>query len=180
MKLVIEDESGTRSVLPFAADEITVGRGPSGVTFRLAARNVSRRHARFLRAGGGVTVEDLGSLTGTRVNGDPIEGRRRLREGDVVQIGDYDIAVSPEEARVAPGAPPLPAGPRTPAPRSAGARAPEPTVALAPREMAALASGRPAPRHASGRAVRAVALAGVGALALGTALGFAVGWLLLR
>jgi len=178
MKLVIEDEAGTRSVVPFAEDELTVGRA-AGVTFRLAARNVSRRHARFLRAGGGVWVEDLGSLIGTRVNGEPIEGRRKLREGDVVQVGDYDIAVTPDEARIAPGAPRLPAGPRTPAPRSAAARAPEPTVALAPREIAALAEGRPVPPRARS-ALRAVALAGAAALVAGLALGFAVGRLVLR
>jgi len=67
MKLVIEDGSGTRSTVPFTGDEITVGRAAEGVTFRLGERNVSRRHARFVLAGGTVFVEDLGSATGTRV-----------------------------------------------------------------------------------------------------------------
>jgi predicted component of type VI protein secretion system len=112
MKLVIEDEAGTRSVVPFGEDAILVGRGAEGVTFRLGDRNVSRRHARFLRQSGAVFVEDLGSANGTRVNGERITGKRRLRDGDLVQIGDYDLAVLAEGAPVAPGAPPpLPPGP---------------------------------------------------------------------
>ena len=86
MNLVIEDEAGTRSIVPFASDSIVVGRGGE-VTFRLTDRNVSRRHARFVRQSGAVFVEDLGSLTGTRVNGERITGRRRLREGDLVLAG---------------------------------------------------------------------------------------------
>jgi predicted component of type VI protein secretion system len=110
MKLAIEDEAGTRSIVPFTTDGIVVGRGSEGVTFRLADRNVSRRHARFLRQNGAVFVEDLGSLTGTRVNGERISGKRRLRDGDLVQIGDYDLAVLAEGEALAPGAPPpLPA-----------------------------------------------------------------------
>src|SRR5512138_3460260 len=111
MKLVIEDEAGTRSIVPFAGDAIVVGRAAAEVTFALGERNVSRRHARFALQNGSVFVEDLGSLGGTRVNGERITGRRKLREGDLVQIGDYDLAVL-EEAPAAAGAgapPPLPA-----------------------------------------------------------------------
>ncbi len=64
MKLVIEDAGGTRSIVPFTADAIVVGRGTEGVTFRLADRNVSRRHARFLRQSGAVFVEDSGASPG--------------------------------------------------------------------------------------------------------------------
>lgn len=103
MKLVIEDESGTQSTIPFAGSPITVGRGEEGVSFRLADRNVSRRHARFTVANNAVFVEDLGSSNGTRVNGEKIRGRRRIRSGDLVQIGDYDLVLAePGEARGAP------------------------------------------------------------------------------
>ena len=56
MKLVIEDEAGTRSTVPFAAEAIEVGRAPEA-TFRLGDRNVSRRHARFVLQSGSVFVE---------------------------------------------------------------------------------------------------------------------------
>lgn len=111
MRLVIEDDAGTRTVVPFASEELTLGRAADGVAWRLAARNVSRRHARFTRQGAAVFVEDLGSLTGTWLNGERISGRRRVRPGDLVEIGDYDLVVAAEGHEAAgPGTPPpLPA-----------------------------------------------------------------------
>jgi len=111
MKLVIEDDRGTRSVVPFTGEEVTLGRAAEGVTWRLTDRNVSRRHARFTRVSGAVFVEDLGSLTGTWLNGERLSGRRRVRPGDLVEIGDYDLVVAPEGLEAAgPGTPPpLPA-----------------------------------------------------------------------
>lgn len=150
MRLVIEDLAGTRSVVPFARDEIVVGRGTEGVTFRLLDRDVSRRHARFVRSSGAVFVEDLGSLTGTRVNGERLSGRRRLREGDLVEIGDYDLAVLPDAEGDRAGAPPPipgpvaagpsrvePAAPSSPPPRvaTAGADAREPARPLLRRAL---------------------------------------------
>ena len=34
---------------------------------------------------------DLGSTNGTYVNGERIEGRKRLHEGDLVQVGDTEL-----------------------------------------------------------------------------------------
>jgi pSer/pThr/pTyr-binding forkhead associated (FHA) protein len=165
VKLVIEDEAGTRSIVPFESDEITVGRAAEGVTFRLSERNVSRRHARFVRANGAIFVEDLGSLTGTLVNGERVSGRRRVREGDLVEIGEYDLAVLGEVNAIGPGAPPpLPPGGRaTPDPRAV-AELPPPPPAPATRSTA--------PRRSTfWRAV----VVGVLALALGAVAGFAAG-----
>jgi predicted component of type VI protein secretion system len=114
MRLVIEDEGGTRTVVPFTTEEIVVGRATEGVGWRLPDRNVSRRHARFTRSNGNIFVEDLGSLTGTRLNGERVGSRRRIRPGDLVEIGAYDLVVLPEElAATGPGTPPpLPAATR--------------------------------------------------------------------
>jgi predicted component of type VI protein secretion system len=179
MKLVIEDEAGTRSIVPFTGDAIVVGRAAEGVTFRLGDRNVSRRHARFVRQNGSVFVEDLGSLTGTRVNGERIAGRRKLRAGDLVQIGEYDLAVLAEGMALDPGAPPpLPAAPRVD-PRATTVRltaASDPTPPAPPSpEIAA----RP-PRSGRGRVVKLSFAAGVVALAIGLAAGWAVGALTAR
>jgi predicted component of type VI protein secretion system len=168
MRLVIEDAAGTRSSVPFTGDEITVGRAAEGVTFRLADRNVSRQHARFALSGGAVFVEDLGSLTGTLVNGERISGRRRLRAGDLVQIGDYDLAITADEegAPGEPSPPPLPLqGPPRPAPAPA---APAYAVPASLPPVAPAAPGRP-------RTARKVVVAGLLALALGAAAGWAVG-----
>ena len=123
------------------------------VTFRLADRNVSRRHARFLRANGAVLVEDLGSLTGTRVNGERITGRRKLREGDLVQIGDYDLALLAEAAASTPARRRRRRSPRRPA----VGRAPTDAAdgdARRDRPHAALDVPPPAPRRARAGARR--------------------------
>lgn len=172
MKLVIEDSAGTRSTIAFTGDEITVGRAPEGNTVRLAERNVSRRHARFLRQGSTVVVEDLGSLVGTRVNGERIQGRRKLRAGDVVEIGDFDVAVL-DDAVATEGAapPPLPPGATPPSritTRTAEPAAKPPTDS-APRPI-------PHPRLAPvdrGRTLRLAAIAAAAMLLAGVAAGFA-------
>jgi predicted component of type VI protein secretion system len=151
MKLVIEDEAGTRSIVPFVEEAIVVGRGSDGITFRLPERNVSRRHARFLLQAGSVSVEDLGSLNGTWVNGERIAARRRLRDGDLIQIGDYDLAVLSQEAVLHPGAPPpLPATPRptrpaVPPPAPDGAAAPDPNAITAKLPLSPVARTGAAP-----------------------------------
>jgi predicted component of type VI protein secretion system len=165
MRLVIEDEAGTRSSVPLADDPIVVGRAVEGVTLRLPDRDVSRRHARFFLQGGSAFVEDLGSLTGTHVNGERIDGRRRLRDGDLVRIGDYDLAVLAADVAGA-GAdapPPLPAPARDPS-TVTGPIAPVP--AAPPAREAARPRGRP---------VRRAVAAGAVALVLGLAAGYAVG-----
>ena len=95
LKLIIEDDEGRKTVVPFVRDEITIGR-QEGNTIRLTERNVSRRHARLVRQNGHVVVEDLGSYNGTRLNGERIAGQSPLKEGDLIQIGDYDLALQSE------------------------------------------------------------------------------------
>src|SRR3954468_1871396 len=92
MKLIIEDDEGRKTVVPLVRDEITIGR-QEGNTIRLTERNVSRRHARLLKENGHVLIEDLGSYNGVRVNGDKISGPTRIKEGDLVEIGDYDLGI---------------------------------------------------------------------------------------
>ena len=97
LKLIIEDDEGRKSVVPFVRDEITIGR-QEGNTIRLTERNVSRRHARLVRQNGHVLVEDLGSYNGVRINGERIQGQAQVADGDLIQIGDYDLAVQKEAA----------------------------------------------------------------------------------
>jgi diguanylate cyclase (GGDEF)-like protein len=68
--------------------EIIVGRGDEAA-FQLRDASVSRAHAAFrIPEGGGVTVEDLGSTNGTRLNSKNIEGAMSLEDGDLVRVGD--------------------------------------------------------------------------------------------
>lgn len=111
LKLIIEDDEGRKTVVPFVRDEITIGR-QEGNTIRLTERNVSRRHARLMRNNGHVLIEDLGSYNGIRINGDRISGQVQVADGDLIQIGDYDLALQAEEGKQA-AAPTVPLEPPT-------------------------------------------------------------------
>jgi len=119
MKLIIEDEEGQRKVDLAGRVEVTIGRDAAN-TVPLPERNVSRRHARLVRDDGFFVIEDLGSSNGVRINGDRIDAPRRIHEGDLIQIGDYDlglegkvepVSVPPQmqEAKAAVSARPAPA-----------------------------------------------------------------------
>lgn len=106
-KLIIEDDEGKTTEVPIIRDEITIGR-KEGNTIRLTERNVSRRHARFSRTGNGLFIEDLLSYNGIKVNGERIQGKVPVNDGDRVQIGDYQVSIKLDKAAVkAPGAPQL-------------------------------------------------------------------------
>jgi pSer/pThr/pTyr-binding forkhead associated (FHA) protein len=72
--------------------EFVVGRA---VTCQLSLDDplVSRAHARFLTNVDGVTLDDLGSRNGVKVNGEKIQGVRRLEHGDQVQIGTQEMVL---------------------------------------------------------------------------------------
>jgi pSer/pThr/pTyr-binding forkhead associated (FHA) protein len=53
----------------------------------VADPEVSRRHAAVRAHGGVVSIRDLNSLNGTRVNGVLVAGDRPLRDGDVITLG---------------------------------------------------------------------------------------------
>jgi len=80
------EEGGSRVIdLPEGVD-VTFGRS-RGATVHVDSEKVSRMHAKVRRTGDTIEVEDLGSRNGTRVNGDKIEGPRKLENGDELQIG---------------------------------------------------------------------------------------------
>src|SRR2546423_5367225 len=106
MKLIIEDDEGRRTVVPLFRDELIIGRA-EGCPVPLTDKDVSRRHARLLRRSGRFYLEDLNSFTGVRVNGDRVRGTREVREGDLIEISQYDLKLEagPDEK-----APPDPGG----------------------------------------------------------------------
>lgn len=63
-----------------------LGRDPAN-DIVLVAEGVSRRHARLSCSLGLVSITDCGSRFGTRVNGEPLAGERRLQAGDVINVG---------------------------------------------------------------------------------------------
>lgn len=97
-KLIIEDDEGKTTVYPLSEGEINIGRR-EGNTIRLMERNVSRRHAKLARNNGTVFIEDLDSYNGIRINGERITGKYEVKEGDLVEIGDYHLALQRTEVK---------------------------------------------------------------------------------
>jgi pSer/pThr/pTyr-binding forkhead associated (FHA) protein len=97
-KLVIEDDDGSRSVVPCDLGEVSIGRYEDN-TIRLDERNVSRHHARLLKSSDGVFAEDLDSYNGVWVNGERIDGRRELLAGDIIRIGDFALELRGDELK---------------------------------------------------------------------------------
>ena len=95
LKLLIEDDEGKQTVVPMIRDEITIGR-KEGNTIRLTERNVSRRHARLIKANGSIFVEEVAARYGIKLNGTRIQGRAKFSPGDEVKVGDYKLYLQDE------------------------------------------------------------------------------------
>jgi FHA domain/zinc-ribbon domain len=70
-------------------DTTHIGRHPESDIF-LDDITVSRRHAEIRRSGNGFSLHDVGSLNGTYVNRERVEGGE-LRSGDELQIGKFKL-----------------------------------------------------------------------------------------
>ena len=77
------------------AGEVVLGR--ENAQLGIQDRAVSRNHAVVRTADDGLTIEDLGSVNGTAVNGVRVAGSKRLRDGDVIEIGTVVLIVSADE-----------------------------------------------------------------------------------
>jgi serine protease Do len=88
--LVVEDgpSAGHRVSI---ASRMVIGRDHADVA--LSDPRVSRRHAAITPLGHSLEIEDLESANGTSVNGETIDGPRKLSDGDVVQVGATRLAV---------------------------------------------------------------------------------------
>ena len=74
-----------------------IGRAPEN-RIVLTDSSVSRQHARLFTREEYWWVEDLGSKNGTKVNGNLIEGPKRLKQGDGLQVGSFQLVFSSETA----------------------------------------------------------------------------------
>lgn len=66
-------------------DDMTIGRGEDS-DIVLPVRQISREHIRIYKADDGFYVEDLASKNGTWVNGEPLNGKRRLNDNDKLHL----------------------------------------------------------------------------------------------
>ncbi|CAK9095194.1 Probable ATP-dependent DNA helicase YoaA [Durusdinium trenchii] len=88
LQLISGGVSGTQ--YPVEGDRILVGRHPNcQVVLQNGA--VSRHHAQILNNHGTYYVEDCRSRNGTYLNGEAVEGRADLRDGDEIRLCDVTL-----------------------------------------------------------------------------------------
>lgn len=93
--LLYRDGDDRQVILELGDDRqrITIGRRPSSDVSLEWDTEVSRLHAEIERVGSSWVLCDEGlSHNGTRLNGERVHGRRRLRDGDVLAVGETLIA----------------------------------------------------------------------------------------
>ena len=90
-RLIVERAPGHTPGMEYDIGEGAVmGRGDQA-EIRLEDPFASSRHARLVRQGGVIVVEDLGSTNGTYLNEELLTGPQPLHRGDRVRIGDSEF-----------------------------------------------------------------------------------------
>jgi pSer/pThr/pTyr-binding forkhead associated (FHA) protein len=94
VKLVVERGARRRTML-LTPPEAIVGRA-HGNTVRIPSAEVSRQHCRLRLKDGLVTVEDMGSVNGTFLNGRRVTDAEYVRPGDQLEVGPVKFVVEYE------------------------------------------------------------------------------------
>lgn len=83
------DDAGAQRIVELPADRerLTLGRGEACDVALSWDGEASRVHALLERLHEEWSVDDSGSRNGSFVNGERVNGRRRLRDGDVLRVG---------------------------------------------------------------------------------------------
>ena len=99
LRLVVQ---GTNEGFQLAEEPVTIGSGDDNVVI-LADPEVAELHATIRKSDEeeGYLVEDAGSLAGTYVNEQRVEGSMPLQEGDVIRVGNTVIEMKGEGEAVA-------------------------------------------------------------------------------
>ncbi|HSB60847.1 MAG TPA: SpoIIE family protein phosphatase [Vicinamibacteria bacterium] len=92
----VQTADGPRERLPLAKSRVTIGRSRDSDIF-LPDQWLSRHHAEIVQRPDGYYVVDLQSKNGTLLNGEPVKEERRLREGDVITLGEHSLTFYGEE-----------------------------------------------------------------------------------
>lgn len=92
--VIVRAPNGDVREFPVGETASVIGRDDS-CDIRVDDRKVSRRHAAFRLIDGQPWAEDLGSVNGIRLNGKKINQRAMMLDGDVVQVGGYEVRLKP-------------------------------------------------------------------------------------
>jgi adenylate cyclase len=99
-RLRVRRPDGTESIFELTKAETRIGRVEPLVDLALPDQMASRIHAVVRRLQSGFTVVDLRSANRTYVNGEPVT-ERRLKEGDVIRIGQTTLVFEASQRSVA-------------------------------------------------------------------------------
>ncbi len=105
-KLVLKFKDTVISEIPLDREETTIGRKPEN-TIHIDNLSVSGRHARVLKIGNKVILEDMESTNGSFVNDKQIT-KHILQHGDSILIGKHVLTFVNIEDKPAPVEPPQP------------------------------------------------------------------------
>jgi hypothetical protein len=90
-RLVVERAPGHVPGMEYeVGDGAVMGRGDQA-EIRLEDPFASSRHARLIRQGAVIVIEDMGSTNGTYLNEELLSGPQPLHAGDRVRIGDSEF-----------------------------------------------------------------------------------------
>lgn len=95
-EIAIQTADGSKERFPLVKSRITIGRSRESDIF-LPDQWLSRHHAEILQRTDGYYVLDLQSKNGTLLNGQPVRDERRLREGDVITLGEHSLTFLMDE-----------------------------------------------------------------------------------
>ena len=92
LEIVIEEEGRESRTIPVAGLPCRIGRGKEAEV-QLGGWRVARVHAELQRIGRGVKLVDLGTIVGTRVNGERVVEYGPLSERDEIVVAGYRLRV---------------------------------------------------------------------------------------
>lgn len=128
-RLVVTQGPQPGQTFPLDKEIMNVGRDP-GNEIVINHPQISRQHARLMRQGGLMVLEDLDSRNGTFVNGIRLATPHTLANGDVVGMGDsvtmtfYGETAESPETMVMSTQPGIPTAPSFPSPAARAAYPP--------------------------------------------------------
>lgn len=112
-RLVLTTPEGQETVT--LSPRNSLGRHPSN-SIQLLDKIVSKEHCVIVQAGSEFILQDLGSLNGTFINGQRVEGERGLRDGDEIALGSTRAVFQHETSRSPRPAPAPGSAPQQPQP----------------------------------------------------------------
>ena len=96
-RLKVNEPSGTTRVLPFAGEDLLLGRERT-CDLVVDDEQASRQHARLGHGPNNtIVITDLGSTNGTRLNGRRISSDMTVRVDDDIRIGSRHIRIVAEQ-----------------------------------------------------------------------------------